>query len=159
MTERPLRWILFVVVAGLSLVFLVDLCDLIYDCGCRSLWHGAARPCNIHRPRTPDCPWCSTGTWGLVVPAGAIVAGQALVLLAPGRARTSHRVLLAVALFPVVGVTGRDCAAPSLFATTLFRLSMRSTMSGFASFAISPTALLASPGLTPFSTRCLSSLS
>lgn len=107
MTERPLRFILFAVVAGLSLVFLVDLCDLIYDCGCRSLWHGAARACNIHRPQTPDCPWCSTGTWGLVVPAGAIVAAQALVLLAPGRARTSHRVLLAVALFPVVGgITG-----------------------------------------------------
>lgn len=103
MPDRRARTLLFVVVAALSLVLLVDLCDLIYDCGCRSLWEGAARACNIHQPGKPDCPWCSTGIWGLVVPAGAIVAAQALALLAPGRARTGVRLLLALALFPVAG--------------------------------------------------------
>lgn len=98
-----LRAVLFVAVAAISLVFFIDLCDLVYDCGCRSLWNGMAQACNVHDPQTPDCPWCAMGIWGLVVPAGSILLAQALALFLPGRLRTAWRLLLAAVLFPGVG--------------------------------------------------------
>jgi hypothetical protein len=39
-------------------IFLLPLCNLIFQCGCSYLWAGADSHCNIHVPGKPDCPWC-----------------------------------------------------------------------------------------------------
>jgi hypothetical protein len=88
---------------GLAALFFIDLCDLIFDCGCRSLWAGAADHCNVHDPATPSCPWCTSGRWGLYLPMGAILGAQAIALLAPGRLAVRWRIALATAAFFVAG--------------------------------------------------------
>ncbi|HUP22372.1 MAG TPA: hypothetical protein VNB06_05470 [Thermoanaerobaculia bacterium] len=92
-----------VVAVGLSGAFLINLCDLVYACGCRSWWNGAAEACNIANADPPHCPWCTAGWWGLGLPLGAIAAAQAAVLLWPGRASLLARTLLAAAAFPAIG--------------------------------------------------------
>ena len=101
----PTRLAVLFGVAALSGLFLVNLCDLVFACGCHSWWAGAAQHCNIHAPDPPHCPWCAAGWWGLVAPLGAIVAVQASVLLWRGSASLLARALLALAAFPAVGTT------------------------------------------------------
>ena len=89
-------------VAGTGLVYL-DLCDLIFDCGCRAIWAGGAAACNIQMAGHPDCPWCSYGFWGGALPFLTIVGVQGLVTLRPGRAGAGLRLLMALAALAVVG--------------------------------------------------------
>jgi hypothetical protein len=103
--SRTARWLVLLLLAALSGVFVIDLCDMVYACGCRSWWAGAEAACNIHAPEPPHCPWCAAGWWGVVGPLGAIVGAQALVLLWPGSASLLARALLATAAFPAVGTT------------------------------------------------------
>lgn len=84
-------------------VLFLDLCDLIFDCGCRALWMGAAAQCNIHHTHPPHCPWCTAGLWGLVVPFGSIATAQAVVAFYPGRERWRLRLGLVLVAFPAVG--------------------------------------------------------
>ncbi|HVS14122.1 MAG TPA: hypothetical protein VMV46_09370 [Thermoanaerobaculia bacterium] len=110
-SRLPWTWIAragaLAVCAGLAALFFLDLCDLIFDCGCRSLWAGAADHCNVHDPTTPSCPWCVTGRWGTWLPLGVIWAGQAAALLWPGRLSLPWRVALAaVAFFALGGAVG-----------------------------------------------------
>ena len=85
-----------------SLLFFLQLCDLIYDCGCRALWNGAADGCNVHAPEPPHCPWCATGLWGSLVPVGLMLSTQAACLLT-ARRRLAPRIALAAACFPLAG--------------------------------------------------------
>jgi hypothetical protein len=105
--RRPWHWTarvgVLAICSGLAALFFIDLCDLVFDCGCRSLWAGAADHCNIHDPTTHDCPWCVTGRWGVTLPLGVIVAGQAAAMLWPGRLSLPRRALLAAAAFFVLG--------------------------------------------------------
>ena len=89
-------------VAGTGLVYL-DLCDLIFDCGCRAIWAGGAAACNIQMAGHPDCPWCSYGFWGGALPFLTIVGVQGIVTLRPGRAGAGLRLLMALAALAVVG--------------------------------------------------------
>jgi hypothetical protein len=100
---RAVRVTALLVAAGLSGVFLIDLCNVVYACGCRSLWAGAASACNVAAADPPHCPWCVAGWWGLGLPLAAIAGVQTAVLLWPGRASLLARVLLAAAAFPAVG--------------------------------------------------------
>lgn len=55
-----------VVVAAM---FWLQLCDLVYACGCRAIWAGAAEHCNIHVEPSGSphrCPWCVSPTAGAV---------------------------------------------------------------------------------------------
>ena len=98
-----LRGSLFgVAVAVTGLVYL-DLCDWIFDCGCRAMWAGGASACNIQTAGHPDCPWCSYGFWGAAIPFLAIVGVQATVTLTPGRAGVGWRLLGALTALVVVG--------------------------------------------------------
>ena len=85
-------------------VFFLDLCDLIFDCGCEAGWAGAADACNIHHDAPPHCPWCAAG-WlvGGVLPFGAIVLGQALVALPPLPIHLGVRLAASLALLPIIG--------------------------------------------------------
>lgn len=89
--------------ALVAVVFYIDLCALLFACGCHSLWNGAAAACNIHSAGAPDCPWCQGAWWSGYTPLLAIVAAQALVAGWPGQASTLRRLALAVLVFPVLG--------------------------------------------------------
>jgi hypothetical protein len=97
------RVLLLVIGVGFAAALFLDLCDLIFNCGCRALWMGAATECNIHHPGPPDCPWCAAGNWGLVLPFGAIVAVQAGAAWWPGGVRWRLRLAVILASIPVVG--------------------------------------------------------
>lgn len=97
------RVLLFAATTVFSAVFLIDFCGLIYQCGCRSLWAGAARHCNVHTAGAPDCPWCSIGMSGSLAILLSIVASQFLVVFGLPRLGTRTRVLLAFAAFPISG--------------------------------------------------------
>ena len=100
---RLVRMAVLLVAAVLSGLLMIDLCNLVYACGCRSWWAGAAAACNVFSPDPPHCPWCMAGWWGLGLPLGAVIAAQGAVLLWPGRASLLARSLLAAAAFPAVG--------------------------------------------------------
>lgn len=99
------RLAVLLVGAALSGLFLIDLCNVVFDCGCRSLWAGAAAACNVHAAEGPRCPWCAAGWWGLGLPLAAVVTAQTALLLWPGQASLLARTLLAAAAFPAVGTT------------------------------------------------------
>jgi hypothetical protein len=89
--------------AVVTSVFFINFCALVYQCGCESLWAGAADSCNIHDAGSRHCPWCSIGTAGTGAVWAAIVGAQAaVVFLWPGIAWLP-RTLLALLAFPLIG--------------------------------------------------------
>ncbi len=102
-----LRWLLpRLVCLGLALgvtsVFFIQYCHLIFECGCQALWAGGSATCNIHAPAPPHCPWClSEGSYGYLSMWG-IFAAQAGITLWPGTFG-KWRVLALFLAFPLVG--------------------------------------------------------
>ncbi len=94
-------WI-FLVSAALTSLFFINFCATVYQCGCRSLWDGAALHCNIHMPQARHCPWCAVGASGAAAIYGAILAGQAVCSFFPPWI-WPWRLAAAVAAFPGVG--------------------------------------------------------
>lgn len=94
---------IFVLAAGVASLLFINWCHLVYQCGCRSWWNGAAAYCNIHAPEPPHCPWCTQGGAGGFVSFGLIVLSQALAAFWPGASRYGMRLLLALAAFPAIG--------------------------------------------------------
>lgn len=111
------QWLPSLVVALLCWVvtslFFIDLCDLIYRCGCDHLWAGAAARCNIHNPSGRHCPWCAMGTNQVLVVYLGIVGPQVLLAFRPRRWHWSRRLWLALAAFPAIG--GLEGLAVGLF--------------------------------------------
>ena len=60
----------------LSSVFFINLCNLVYQCGCKSLWNGADEHCNVHARHGRHCPFCSHGNAGYGVIFSAILLPQ-----------------------------------------------------------------------------------
>ena len=95
-----------VAAAGVTNVFFIQFCDLLYRCGCEALWAGAAEHCNIHNAAPPHCPWCldggELGQWSF----WSIVVSQCGLALWPGRFG-ALRALATFLAFPAVGaITG-----------------------------------------------------
>jgi hypothetical protein len=90
-------------VAGCSLstVFFIDFCDLVYRCGCNSLWNGAAQACNIHSHGNRHCPWCSIGSAGAVAVWFSVISVQCFVALGWAGLPLILRVVLTLAAFPI----------------------------------------------------------
>lgn len=81
-------------------LFFIDFCNLVYGCGCRSLWAGAATHCNIYTPNVKHCPWCSRD-W---TPAIAAVAlPQLAISFWPAKWPWLARLAAALAAFPLFG--------------------------------------------------------
>ena len=109
---RPTGFPIFAVSAAVTCMFLVNLCNAVYRCGCRSWWAGAAAHCNIHTPAAKHCPWCSLGAAGFAVVLAAILGPQLWLSFYPRRWPWPLRLLLALLAFPIAGtlvalVTGR----------------------------------------------------
>jgi hypothetical protein len=94
--------LIFLAAATLTSALFINFCDLVYQCGCESLWAGAADHCNIHDPDSRHCPWCSIGK-GVYAVWGVIVATQAGVTFGWRGLGLLPRILLALAAFPVTG--------------------------------------------------------
>ena len=92
--------------AAVAATFFLNVCHLIYDCGCVSLWNGGAAFCNIQTAGPPDCPFCAEPD----IAYGALYAtflAQGVAVFVPGSLSLGLRTLLGFALFPlVVGGTG-----------------------------------------------------
>lgn len=83
-------------------VLFIDFCNLVYQCGCKSLWAGAAEHCNIHHgPKR--CPWCAIGWNGYIAVWLWIVLPQAAAALWPGSWGEARRLVVSLALFPAMG--------------------------------------------------------
>jgi hypothetical protein len=92
---------------ALSAVFFIDLCGLVFGCGCRSLWAGAALACNIHHAFPPHCPWCAHPAAGGAIAFSTMAVVQASILLGPGRAGLLLRFVLALLSLPLIaGLAG-----------------------------------------------------
>ena len=100
------RVLIFAPLAAVAAVFFLDYCNLIFDCGCVSLWEGGAAFCNIQTAGPPDCPFCATPD----VAYGALYATflvQGAVVFVPGSPGLGVRALLGFLAFPVVaGIVG-----------------------------------------------------
>jgi hypothetical protein len=88
---------------ALTSVFFIDLCNLIYQCGCTHLWAGADAHCNIHMPGAKHCPWCAVGPWGGLAVFAGIVIPQVVLSFHPARWNWKARLAAAVAAFPLIG--------------------------------------------------------
>lgn len=97
------RAALFGSAAVVTAVFFINFCNLVYRCGCRSLWNGADVACNVHHATDRHCPWCAIGTAGGVGVFAAIAACQALVAFAVPRMPPLPRIALTFAAFPLTG--------------------------------------------------------
>jgi hypothetical protein len=89
---------------AISSVFFIDVCGLVFHCGCRSLWAGASSACNIHKASPeggPHCPWCAHPLAAGAVAFVAVAGVQALVLLGRGRGGLAPRLAIALLSFPV----------------------------------------------------------
>jgi hypothetical protein len=98
------------VVIALSIL---SLCNLLFDCGCRPPWAGAASHCNIHVAGPPDCPFCAGGVRFAGI-AATMVLGALIAIVAVSRRLTPRFPILLLGgiaaylcvAFAVAGVLG-----------------------------------------------------
>jgi hypothetical protein len=100
--SRRARVGVFLAAAAVSSIFFIDLCNLVYACGCRSLWAGADAACNIHTHGVKHCPLCSVGLAGSLAVWVGIVATQGAVVFRASSLQPVVRSILAFAAFPFV---------------------------------------------------------
>lgn len=93
----------FLIGVGVNTLLFINLCSLIYQCGCESLWASADAHCNIHTQSGKHCPICSIGMTGALGVYAAIVAAQALAVFSFGGPFLT-KVARAVGAFPVAFV-------------------------------------------------------
>jgi hypothetical protein len=98
------RAAIFAVCAVVTSVFFINLCSVIYACGCTSLWAGAAAHCNVHAASGKHCPWCKIGEMGQYGVYGSMLAAQALVSFWPIAWTWPQRFVITLLAFPGVGL-------------------------------------------------------
>lgn len=102
-TTTRQRWAVLAIAATMTGVFFVNLCDLVFACGCASLWQGGAASCNIHHATGPHCPWCGNPFTAGATAFLGVVATQVWVALGPLAMNLGVRLTVAVLAFPLVG--------------------------------------------------------
>jgi hypothetical protein len=94
----------FIVSGSITGIFFINLCNLIYRCGCRSIWAGADIACNIHMQGTKHCPWCSHGSGVYAAVLTSILVPQLVLSAYPSRWGWFPRLAASVAAFPIAGL-------------------------------------------------------
>jgi hypothetical protein len=84
-------------------VFFINLCALIFQCGCDWLWAGAADRCNINHEEMRHCPLCVIGPVGYNGIVAAIIAVQSVLALGPWGWSLPVRSALTLGSFPLLG--------------------------------------------------------
>lgn len=84
-------------------LFFINLCNLVFACGCASLWAGADVHCNVHHAGGLHCPVCNHGVFGYAITFIAIVIPQLTVAFWMKRGPWIWRLAVVLALFPLVG--------------------------------------------------------
>ncbi|MGH9630661.1 MAG: hypothetical protein ACRD7E_20300 [Bryobacteraceae bacterium] len=97
------RSAIFLGSAAITGLFLINFCALIFQCGCHSLWAGAAQHCNIHTPGVRHCPWCVSGDAGFLAIPAIIIGVQALLSFGRFAWTPVTRLVLSLLAFPVFG--------------------------------------------------------
>ncbi len=92
---------IFAIAGTLSNVFYINFCNFVFQCGCRSLWAGAAMACNIHAAHGKHCPWCAHEYAGYAVLALMLMAQFAITVQTSKSPWT--RLAGAIVAFPTVG--------------------------------------------------------
>jgi hypothetical protein len=100
LSPRSQKALIFLGSAGVSCVFFINFCALMFRCGCQSLWAGASSACNIHLAGVHHCPWCAHNS---ALAFAAMVGPQALISFRPAAWSWWKRLALAFAAFPVFG--------------------------------------------------------
>lgn len=102
---RATRWWVFALAAVVTSVFFINFCNLMFACGCQSLWAGADAHCNVHHAGAGHhrCPWCQMGTVGSYTIWGTIIFTQLLVARRTERLGWIPCSLLSLTAFPLVG--------------------------------------------------------
>jgi hypothetical protein len=93
----------FLISFAVTSLFFINLCDWIFQCGCRSLWAGADIACNIHAAHGHHCPWCSHGHWGHALIMTMICAPQLAVAMLT-KWSWPMRTIVALGMFPAIGL-------------------------------------------------------
>ena len=91
--------------AAISTIGFIDLCNMVFGCGCRSLWDGAAQDCNIHLSVGRHCPWCENPSSAGGVAFAAVMLTQSVVSFWPMNLGLWVRLTIAIAALPIVGGT------------------------------------------------------
>ena len=96
----------FMAAAGTAAALFINACDVLYECGCRSWWNGAAEACNIHAPQSRHCPWCVEDGLGGSISFAMVILCQATISFWPGKMAVGARLAGALSAFPVVAGIG-----------------------------------------------------
>ena len=103
MSGRAARTAVFITALTAGAVFFIDICNMIYRCGCRSWWNGAAAHCNVHQAHAVRrCPLCVIPVAGQLAIFGAAASAQAFISFRATGWGAGKRLVLALAAFPVV---------------------------------------------------------
>lgn len=91
------KWAGFSALAAITYVFYINLCQLVFQCGCGWLWTTAATHCNIHQKGVKHCPVC-------LLPTPEYLALLATILVAQGYLIWRGKWLWATLAFPLMAV-------------------------------------------------------
>ena len=94
------KGLIFFAAAGTTWALFINFCALVYQCGCQSLWAGAAASCNIHIAGARHCPWCARDA---TLAYASILVPQLAISIWPMRYTWQMRLGLAMGAFPVFG--------------------------------------------------------
>src|SRR5947209_8377259 len=86
--------------AGVTSLLFINFCALVFQCGCHSLWAGAAAACNIHAMGSHHCPWCAQNP---AFAYAAVVVPQALISFWSLECSWWKRLAAALMAFPLFG--------------------------------------------------------
>jgi len=95
--------IVFLLSVVLTCAFIIDLCAVVYGCGCQSWWRSSDQHCNIHNASGKHCPWCTHGGSGFVVGAVFIFGAQWWINFRRKHWGWPKRLALSMLCFPVIG--------------------------------------------------------
>ncbi len=103
-TEWVSGTLILIVSLAVSWTLALDLCQLIFQCGCTHRLAGAVAHCNIHMARdAKHCPWCSVGWAGYALIYLGIAVPQAWLSFRPRSWMWPLRLMAALLAFPVIG--------------------------------------------------------
>lgn len=101
--RKPLKAALFLGVFAFTAALAINFCNLVFQCGCQSIWAAADAHCNIHHKHGPHCPWCTHGGAGFVVSMVPVFIAQGWFTLRNNSWSWKQRLFASLAAFPLIG--------------------------------------------------------